>query len=175
MHCSILASHGSHFHNRKRKGKIYIYIGRINWHVLVSSALTLTDQTLLKMFFVFVLALTSQVMCDSNFRDSYIKKFRLCSLAEVSQEIVTESELDCVCICLALHESGGCEAYQWKRNNWNLFLYRKTLNIIATTDCSQTEIGVMLPKDMAETNNVPRRLLHAAAVPTESFMWTHQR
>ena len=61
-----------------------------------------------------------------------------------------DNESDCVITCLALHKSGGCEAYKWNALTRTCFI-QDTLNITQSADCSPTDLGMMLPKDFTMT------------------------
>ena len=112
------------------------------------------------MFLVFLIALISQVVCDTDYRSSYIKKFKVCRSAEFSHEIEAESESDCILECIALHESGGCEAYQWNGTTGTCFI-QDTLNMTPNSACSDVHnIGVMLPRDLAKTITCPEGYTH---------------
>ena len=104
--------------------------------------------------FLFLLCVTGQVLCDTKSHSSYIKIFKLCNLVQFSQETTAQTESDCACMCLARHDSGGCEAYQWNAATETCFM-QDTLNITTTEDSSRTYVGVMLPKDLAKTTACP--------------------
>ena len=106
-------------------------------------------QTCQQWIVVFVLLTSSKVSCDPNVRDSYVKKIKSCGLEDFSEQTVTESGFDCKTACLALRESGGCEAYKWNTST-GACLMQQTLNVSMSTAPEDT-VSVMLSVDFHHT------------------------
>ena len=82
--------------------------------------------------------------CDSYFRSSYVWKVDSCSLEEFSEQIVTESESECMLACLQALDR--CEVYKWDASSGACFI-QVTINVIESTTPGNT-ISVMMTKDL---------------------------
>ena len=91
--------------------------------------------------------LSYQVSCDSYFRSSYVWKVDSCSLEEFSEQIVTESESECMLACL--QASDGCEVYKWDASYGACFI-QVTINVTESTTPGNT-INVMMTMDLPHT------------------------
>ena len=104
--------------------------------------------------------LSNQVSCNPYFRNSYVRKVNSCSLAGLSEQIVTVSESKCKSACL--QASDGCEAYKWDASSGACFI-QETVSVTESTTPGDT-ISVMMTMDLphttcAEENTCPAGFL----------------